>query len=172
MKKALFLLIASMLPGLVSGQQLSDIKIGFMSGTLTAESGPSLTLYGGDVISGVFSNGDISFSVGSLAASTQTATSNESKSVEIPASHALLTNFPNPFNPSTTLRFQLASAAQVTVRIFDILGREVASPVNSRKEAGLHTAAFDASRLASGVYLVVMVADGKRIGVKQITLLR
>jgi hypothetical protein len=70
-----------------------------------------------------------------------------------PSVFALGQNYPNPFNPSTTIRFSLARRGQVSLKILDILGREVATLVNGDLEAGLHQATFDASRFASGIYL-------------------
>ncbi len=62
-------------------------------------------------------------------------------------------NFPNPFNPSTTIRFHLAASGFVNLSVYDILGREVAVLINGDREAGWHEVAFDGTSLASGVYL-------------------
>ena len=61
-------------------------------------------------------------------------------------------NFPNPFNPSTTIKFELPRASQVNLSVYDILGREVSLLVNGKREAGVHEVKFDGSNLASGVY--------------------
>ncbi len=61
-------------------------------------------------------------------------------------------NYPNPFNPSTTITFELPKTSQVTLTVYDILGREVSVLVNERKSAGVHDVKFDASGLSSGVY--------------------
>ncbi len=61
-------------------------------------------------------------------------------------------NYPNPFNPSTIISFHLPVNGDVTLKIYDILGREVATLVNEFKEAGRHDVTFDASGLASGIY--------------------
>lgn len=61
-------------------------------------------------------------------------------------------NFPNPFNPTTEIAFELASATDVSLVIFDLLGREVASLVNGRQDAGKYTVSFDATGLPSGMY--------------------
>lgn len=71
---------------------------------------------------------------------------------EIPARVILEQNSPNPFNPLTTIRFSLSHAGEVRLRVFDILGRAVATLVNERRGAGSHVASFDASGLPSGVY--------------------
>ena len=71
----------------------------------------------------------------------------------MPTSCALSQNFPNPLNPSTTIKYELPSASQVTLTVFDIIGRQVSVLVNERREAGIHETKFDGSNLASGVYL-------------------
>jgi len=62
-------------------------------------------------------------------------------------------NYPNPFNPSTIITFQLPKSGNVTLKIFDILGNEVKILVNEQKEMGRYTVQFDASSLASGMYI-------------------
>ncbi|MEK7671010.1 MAG: T9SS type A sorting domain-containing protein, partial [Bacteroidota bacterium] len=59
---------------------------------------------------------------------------------------------PNPFNPTTTIRYDLPSAGLVSLEVFDILGREVRTLVNEKLQAGSYERTFDASGLASGVY--------------------
>ncbi|HEY6953366.1 MAG TPA: T9SS type A sorting domain-containing protein [Bacteroidota bacterium] len=69
-----------------------------------------------------------------------------------PVSYSLAQNYPNPFNPATTIRFSIAKFSVVNLKIYDLLGREVATLVNGAMNAGVHEATFDASRLASGIY--------------------
>jgi hypothetical protein len=70
-----------------------------------------------------------------------------------PATFALDQNYPNPFNPSTTIRYDLPRTAIVSLRVYDVLGREVAVLVNEVKEAGRYNAKFDARNMASGFYV-------------------
>ncbi len=77
----------------------------------------------------------------------------------IPAQFALEQNYPNPFNPSTTIKFGLPTASQVTLSVYDILGREVSVLVNEKKAAGSYKVRFDASGLASGMYLCWLKAE-------------
>ncbi|MFH1861514.1 MAG: M6 family metalloprotease domain-containing protein [bacterium] len=71
----------------------------------------------------------------------------------VPQNLALLPCYPNPFNPSTTISFTLPMAQQVSLTVYDSQGRQVAVLMNGWRSAGMHTAVFDASHLASGVYV-------------------
>jgi hypothetical protein len=77
---------------------------------------------------------------------------------EIIKEYALEQNFPNPFNPTTTIHYQIPNAGHVTLKVYDMLGREVATLVNQEQEQGQYSATFDASRLASGVYISKLTA--------------
>ncbi|MBC15131.1 MAG: hypothetical protein CMM85_19445 [Rhodothermaceae bacterium] len=76
---------------------------------------------------------------------------------------ALLTPVPNPFGASARLRFDLATAGPATLRVYDVLGREVARPVDGELAAGRHTVAIDGTGLAAGVYVVRLDADGRTL---------
>jgi len=75
-----------------------------------------------------------------------------------PAAYALAQNFPNPFNPSTTIRYSLPTRSYVTMSVFNALGQMVAQLVNGEVEAGHHETTFDAAGLPSGIYLYRMQA--------------
>jgi ligand-binding sensor domain-containing protein len=70
----------------------------------------------------------------------------------IPTEFSLDQNYPNPFNPSTVISYQLPTTAFVRLRVFDILGNEVASFVNKEQHAGYYNVTFNASKLTSGIY--------------------
>jgi hypothetical protein len=71
----------------------------------------------------------------------------------IPARFTLGQNYPNPFNPSTRIKFEIATATTVTLKVYNILGQEVASLAQGAKAPGTYDIVFDARSLASGVYV-------------------
>ncbi|MCK9560231.1 MAG: endo-1,4-beta-xylanase [Candidatus Marinimicrobia bacterium] len=72
---------------------------------------------------------------------------------ETPQSFKLFGNYPNPFNPTTTINYQLPVPSYLTIKVFDLLGREVVTLVEGVRSAGSHSVTFDGSGLAGGVYL-------------------
>ncbi len=87
-----------------------------------------------------------------------------SKEVEValgmPTEFSLAQNYPNPFNPTTSLQYAVSSKQFVTIKVFDMLGREVAVLVNGEKEPGTYIAEFSTTGLASGMYIYRMQAGG------------
>ena len=77
----------------------------------------------------------------------------------LPNIYALSQNYPNPFNPTTTINYQLQKAGSVSLKVYDMLGREVASLVDGNKGPGFYSAVFDASRLSSGTYIYRLQSD-------------
>lgn len=87
-----------------------------------------------------------------MVGSEATYTSNEP--TPLPTSFELKQNYPNPFNPTTTIQFSLATSQNVTLEVYNMLGQKVATLVQNRPmAAGVHTQSFDASALASGMYI-------------------
>ena len=70
----------------------------------------------------------------------------------IPTEYTLYQNYPNPFNPTTTIKYDLPNTSEVSLIIYDILGRKVKELVNTKQQAGRYEIQFNASNLASGVY--------------------
>jgi hypothetical protein len=92
--------------------------------------------------------------------------------VEItPAVFSLSQNYPNPFNPTTTIKYQLPASSKVTLKVYDVLGNEVATLLNEEKEAGTYEVMFEASNYSSGVYIYRLQA-GSFIETKKMVLLR
>jgi hypothetical protein len=74
-------------------------------------------------------------------------------SQERPEGFQLFQNYPNPFNPTTIIRYQLQEANHVIPKVFDMLGREVATLVNDNMNAGSYETVFEPSKIASGMYI-------------------
>lgn len=90
---------------------------------------------------------------------------------ENPFTYSLLQNYPNPFNPATSIKFTLKETEQVTLRVFDMLGREVATVINEVKIAGEHTVQFNGAGLSSGVYFYKLEA-GSFMDIKKMVILK
>jgi hypothetical protein len=90
---------------------------------------------------------------------------------ELPGCFSLLQNYPNPFNPATTIEFRIQSSQFVTLKVYDLLGREVAVLVDEQKAPGNYEITFDASRLASGVYMYRLTA-GQYVESRKMVLIR
>ena len=99
-----------------------------------------------------------------IAAKSETST-------EVPEAFALGQNYPNPFNPATTIAYALPQAAKVELVVYDLLGRAVLTLVQGEQEAGRYEVIFDASRLASGMYLYRITA-GSYQAVKKMILVK
>ncbi len=91
-------------------------------------------------------------------------------SSKIPNTFTLFQNYPNPFNPETTIKYDLPKQAHVTLKVYDILGEEVAELVNGIKKAGSYEVKFAGSRLSSGIYFYSIQTGNKTITKKMILL--
>lgn len=85
-----------------------------------------------------------------------------------PYSFQLFQNYPNPFNPVTTIHYEVPSFEMVSLKVYDVLGRDVATLINELKAPGEYSISFDASRLASGVYLYQLLTGGSSLARKMV----
>jgi Secretion system C-terminal sorting domain len=95
----------------------------------------------------------------------------ENTANQSPMSYALNQNYPNPFNPTTVIQYQLPASSQVSLKVYDVLGREVATLVDTKQSAGIYSVTFDGNNLASGVYFYRLQAGGFS-DMKKLTLLK
>ena len=102
---------------------------------------------------------------------TYTVATAVSQTAEVPRETALEQNFPNPFNPTTIIRYSLGHESRVKLSIIDQLGREVQTLIDRSQNAGSYSAIFNATRLPSGVYFSVL-NDGQQTIVKPMALLK
>lgn len=91
--------------------------------------------------------------------------------VGVPAHYNLSQNYPNPFNPSTSINFDLPVDGKVSIKLFDMAGREVATLINELKTAGYYTLRFDASNFSSGVYFY-RLTSGDFVSTKKMMLIK
>lgn len=90
---------------------------------------------------------------------------------EIPKQISLSQNYPNPFNPTTAIGFSLLTVGKVSLRIYNVLGQEVATLINNEQmEAGKHEIQFDAGKFSSGIYLYKLQTENLEITKKMIVL--
>jgi hypothetical protein len=88
-----------------------------------------------------------------------------------PTEFNLFQNYPNPFNPATIIEYSLPQKKMVTLKVFDVLGYEIATLVNEEKSAGNYTVKFDGSKLSSGIYFYQLKAENY-ISTKKLILLK
>lgn len=93
-------------------------------------------------------------------------------SFETPPGFKLDQNFPNPFNPKTIISYQLAVSNHIKLKIYDVLGNEIAILVDEQKNSGNYDIEFDGGQYSSGVYFYRLEADGSVIDTKRMTLLK
>ncbi|HTR82121.1 MAG TPA: alpha-amylase family glycosyl hydrolase, partial [Bacteroidota bacterium] len=159
----------SMTGGPVNGKTyyLNDVyndtsyAVSFLSGTLNFT--PTLPAYGSAVYI-------LSDSIMHLTVPALTFVSDNSQS-DVPHVFSLAQNFPNPFNPATSFRFTIASSQQVSLKVYDLLGREVANLVDGKRNAGAYTVQWNASGFASGVYFYTLRA-GSYVDTRKMVLLK
>ncbi|MHB8843022.1 MAG: T9SS type A sorting domain-containing protein [Candidatus Aquicultor sp.] len=95
----------------------------------------------------------------------------EEQQTKPPTEFYLGNNYPNPFNPETKLRYQLPIRGKVSLKVFDLLGKEVATLVDEVKEAGTYDVSFNGKSFTSGVYFY-KVQSGNYVKIKKMMLLK
>ena len=88
-----------------------------------------------------------------------------------PGAIVLTRNYPNPFNPTTTIEFRLACPQEISLSVYNVMGQSVGVPVKGRYNAGVHQVQFDGSKLTSGVYLCRLLA-GRQLSTRKMILLK
>lgn len=134
-------------------------KIGFVAGYGTSNSIKSYSYLDNNILTGTYA-----YRLKQIDNSGTYKYSNETEvTFAVPASFVLNQNYPNPFNPTTTITFTLTQDGYTTLKIYDVLGREVATLVQGEMQAGVeHHVTFNGSRLANGVYFSSLENHGEK----------
>ena len=110
---------------------------------------------------------------GQVIGSTGLATSvEEVRSTGISSEYRLNQNYPNPFNPTTTITFEISKAAQVSLKVYNMLGQVVSTLVDGVRQPGFYNVSFNAAALTSGVYFYSLATDGATAETKKLVLLK
>jgi hypothetical protein len=139
-----------------SGAFSSSLSLTSASGTLAATTiqvrltGEASNTYNGNII--VSSAGAVDRTI-AVRGTVDATVSRSREEVGVPTQINLLQNYPNPFNPTTTIRFELPAASNVTLEVYNTLGQRVRTLVSENRPAGSHAVTFDAAGLSSGVYM-------------------
>jgi hypothetical protein len=98
-------------------------------------------------------------------------TSVKESGTEYPGSFSLAQNYPNPFNPATTINYSIPKQSNVTIKVYNVLGKEIMTLVNEYKSTGNYKVEFDAKNLSSGIYFYQMKTN-EFIQTKKMSLLK
>ncbi|HEY6435869.1 MAG TPA: T9SS type A sorting domain-containing protein, partial [Ignavibacteriaceae bacterium] len=136
--------------------------------------GTSCTVYGA-----LWTNGEISvggstkiyYRNNTLAKGSDSPENNEEETILIPNEISLEQNYPNPFNPTTTINYQLPEKNHVSLKVYDILGNLVSTLVDQDMEAGYYSVNWDASQLASGIY-IYRISSSSFVSTKKMILMK
>lgn len=111
------------------------------------------------------------FSANILGANLRKDGSGESDPINLPTQYALEQNFPNPFNPTTSIRFSMPESNYALLQIYDVLGNLIATLIDENLEAGYHSVDWNAGNLSSGIYMY-RLTSGNFIAVKKLILMK
>jgi len=167
---AIFAVISS-LPRVSSAQYVIPSGVIGNGGAALTGNGYSIDGTVSQSVAGSSSNTSDINDIGFWYLQSNAVTGVRSQSDVIPEKFLLFQNYPNPFNPSTTINYQLHTNSYVTLKVYDILGREVVTIVNEKENTGSYSVKFDGSQFASGVYFYRLTA-GSFVSVKKLTLLK
>ena len=149
------------------------------NGTLHSTDGGDSWNFFNDGLTDTYVNDIIITSTGTVFAGTRDGvfkgsvviTGIEEKEINIPKEFYLFQNYPNPFNPNTNINFSIPNSSFVTLKVYDVLGKEVANLVNEELSAGTYNFNFDAAKLTSGIYFYRIQTDNF-VETKKMTLLK
>lgn len=130
----------------------------------------SLIIHGVKKIEDITVTGNLNSGV-PIKVKVENATGIENKNL-VPVEFSLKQNYPNPFNPSTTIGYTIPENGLVTLKIYNILGKEITTLVNEEKSSGVYEVKFNAAGLPSGKYIYKLTAGDKVIGIKKMILLK
>ena len=153
-----------------------DIQGGWPSGTGNISSDPlfcdpDLDEYQLAVNSPCVDKGEDGTTIGALGVGCDSITTDVSNVFVVPQKYSLYQSYPNPFNPSTTIKYSVPKQSDVTIKVYDVMGSEVATLVNEEKEIGVYKINFNGSNLANGIYFYQIQA-GEYIQAKKMILLK
>ncbi len=117
-----------------------------------------------NIIAGTYRNG--------VYQTNQAVTDVRSVYLKFPTSPVLYQNYPNPFNPETELRFEISDLSQVSIKIYDVLGHEVAVLLDEKKPPGVYTVAWNAIDHSSGLYFARLIVNSEIVDIKKMLLVR
>jgi len=89
----------------------------------------------------------------------------------LPSEYSLSQNYPNTFNPTTKIRYEIPEGSFITIKVYDVLGREISTLLNEEKPAGSYEVEFEASQLTSGIYFYRLQA-GSFVETKKMVLMK
>ena len=125
-----------------------------------------------DSLKGWSMHGDLNYDIAATVDGGGQVVGVNNISTEVPKEYMLGQNYPNPFNQSSIINYQLSIAGMISIKIYDISGKEISTLINERKSAGKYSVSFNGNSLSSGIYFYSLFADGKKIDTKRMMLLK